>query len=156
MRLRRPGGGAAQQFRMANGKAELFCTPTGKALEPRTTSITRNDTKQDRRIERYCVSNFREIRLPLHHYGGIIRTTWNVSGYFILIAIDAIGPSRFAELARRCGVPAVAIGGITGDRVAEVMSAGASGVAVISALFGASDPTLAARAIRSALDASGR
>ena len=27
-----PGGGAAQQFRMANGKAELFCTPTGKAL----------------------------------------------------------------------------------------------------------------------------
>jgi thiamine monophosphate synthase len=36
------------------------------------------------------------------------------------------------------------------------MAAGASGVAVISALFGASDPTHGARAIRSALDASGR
>ena len=68
----------------------------------------------------------------------------------------AIGPARFAELAARCALPAVAIGGITSDRVAEVMTAGASGVAVISALFGASDPTQAARAIRSALDASGR
>ena len=65
----------------------------------------------------------------------------------------AIGTARFAELARRCGLPAVAIGGITSDRVPDVMKAGASGVAVISALFGASDPTLAARAIRSALDA---
>jgi thiamine-phosphate pyrophosphorylase len=68
----------------------------------------------------------------------------------------AIGPARFAELAARCALPAVAIGGITSDRVAEEMTAGASGVAVISALFGASDPTQAARAIRSALDASGR
>jgi thiamine-phosphate pyrophosphorylase len=69
---------------------------------------------------------------------------------------DAIGPERFAELARRCGLPAVAIGGITSERVAEVMAADAAGVAVISALFGAPDPTLAARALRSALDASGR
>jgi len=68
----------------------------------------------------------------------------------------AIGAARFAELARRCALPAVAIGGITSDRVPEVMAVGAAGVAVISALFGASDPTLAARAIRSALDASGR
>lgn len=68
----------------------------------------------------------------------------------------AIGPERFAELARRCGLPAVAIGGITSERVSEVLAAGASGVAVISALFGASDPTLAARALRSALDATGR
>lgn len=68
----------------------------------------------------------------------------------------AIGAARFAELAKRCGLPAVAIGGITSDRVPDVMKAGAAGVAVISALFGASDPTLAARAIRSALDASER
>jgi len=68
----------------------------------------------------------------------------------------AIGPARFGELARRCGLPAVAIGGITSERVPDVLSAGAAGVAVISALFGASDPTSAARAIRDALDASGR
>jgi thiamine-phosphate pyrophosphorylase len=69
---------------------------------------------------------------------------------------SAIGPARFGELARRCGLPAVAIGGITHDTVPAVMAAGAAGVAAISALFGASDPTLAARAIRSALDATGR
>jgi thiamine-phosphate pyrophosphorylase len=69
---------------------------------------------------------------------------------------SAIGAARFGELARRCGLPAVAIGGITHDTVPGVMAAGAAGVAAISALFGASDPTLAARAIRSALDATGR
>ena len=68
----------------------------------------------------------------------------------------AIGPDRFGELARRCGVPAVAIGGITSERVAPVLAAGAAGVAVISALFGAPDPTVAARAIRDALAASER
>jgi thiamine-phosphate pyrophosphorylase len=68
----------------------------------------------------------------------------------------AIGPERFSELARRCGLPAVAIGGISAETVSSVAAAGAQGVAVISALFGASDPTEAARALRSALDASGR
>ena len=69
---------------------------------------------------------------------------------------SAIGPARFGELARACGLPAVAIGGITSATVPIVMSAGAAGVAVISALFGAPDPTEAAREIRDALDASGR
>jgi thiamine-phosphate pyrophosphorylase len=68
----------------------------------------------------------------------------------------AIGPARFSELARRCGVPAVAIGGISADTVPSVAAAGAQGIAVISALFGAADPTEAARALRAALDASGR
>ena len=68
----------------------------------------------------------------------------------------AIGPARFSELARRCGVPAVAIGGISAETVPGVVAAGADGIAVISALFGAPDPTLAARVLRAALDASGR
>ena len=68
----------------------------------------------------------------------------------------AIGLERFAELARLCGVPAVAIGGVTVENAAAVMAVGASGVAVISAVFGADDPTPRARALRSVLDASGR
>jgi len=68
----------------------------------------------------------------------------------------AIGAERFGELARRCGLPAVAIGGITSERVPSVLAAGAAGIAVISALFGASDPTIAARALRDALGANGR
>ncbi|MEO6525442.1 MAG: thiamine phosphate synthase [Gemmatimonadaceae bacterium] len=67
----------------------------------------------------------------------------------------AIGPARFAELARRCGLPAVAIGGISAETAPDVVAAGASGIAVISALFGAPDPTRAALDLRAALDASG-
>lgn len=68
----------------------------------------------------------------------------------------AIGVERFAELARLCGLPAVAIGGVSAENAGAVMSAGASGIAVISALFASTDPSHAARALRSAQDASGR
>jgi thiamine-phosphate pyrophosphorylase len=68
----------------------------------------------------------------------------------------AIGVDRFAELARRCGLPAVAIGGVTVENASAVMAIGASGIAVISALFSSVDPSLAARALRSAQDASGK
>jgi thiamine-phosphate pyrophosphorylase len=67
----------------------------------------------------------------------------------------SIGIARFAELAARCGKPAVAIGGVSVRNAGEAMRAGASGVAVISALFGASDPRDAGRSLRAALDASG-
>ncbi len=66
----------------------------------------------------------------------------------------AIGLARFAEIARRCGVPAVAIGGISTANAASVISAGATGVAIISALFSSADPTRAAHDLRAALDAS--
>ena len=68
----------------------------------------------------------------------------------------AIGVERFAELARRCALPVVAIGGVSVANAGAVMTAGASGIAVISALFASADPSLAARALRSAQDASGR
>ena len=69
---------------------------------------------------------------------------------------DAIGIARFVELAEECGVPALALGGIALTNARDVIAAGAAGVAVISALFGAADPMLAARALRTALDASER
>ena len=65
----------------------------------------------------------------------------------------AIGIARFSDLARQCGVPAVAIGGVSAGNAGAIMRAGASGVAVISALFAASDPTQAARALRAGQDA---
>ena len=45
------------------------------------------------------------------------------------------------------GVPVVAIGGITAANAGNLKRAGADAVAVISAVFGASDVTAAARAI---------
>jgi len=46
---------------------------------------------------------------------------------------------------RRLSVPVVAIGGITLDNAPQLIAAGADGVAVVSALFGADDVRLAAR-----------
>jgi thiamine-phosphate diphosphorylase len=48
-------------------------------------------------------------------------------------------------------VPIVAVGGITPERVAEVIEAGADGIAVIGAILDAGDPQAAARALHEAL-----
>ena len=52
----------------------------------------------------------------------------------------AQGLARLEEVARAVGVPVIAIGGITPERVAEVRAAGAAGVAVISAILEADSP----------------
>ncbi len=49
-------------------------------------------------------------------------------------------------------IPVIAIGGITARNAAGVMRAGASGVAVISAIFDALDPRAAAAELRAAID----
>ena len=64
-------------------------------------------------------------------------------------AREPIGPEGFREIVGLApGLPAVAIGGIGVENVEAVMAAGASGVAVIGAVMGASDPEGAARALR--------
>ena len=65
-----------------------------------------------------------------------------------------LGTAGFAALARRApaGVPVIAIGGITAERAAALVAADAAGVAVTAAVFGASDPAAAARALRAAFD----
>jgi len=50
-------------------------------------------------------------------------------------------------------IPVIAIGGITARNAPDVMRAGASGVAVISAIFDAGDPRAAAAELRAAIDA---
>ncbi|MFN2400521.1 MAG: thiamine phosphate synthase, partial [Gemmatimonadaceae bacterium] len=62
-----------------------------------------------------------------------------------------IGIAEFSRLARECGLPAIAIGGVDSSNAGQVVAAGASGVAVIRAVFGATDPEASARAIRSAI-----
>jgi thiamine-phosphate pyrophosphorylase len=70
----------------------------------------------------------------------------------------AFGPPRGTEdLARASAagpIPVLAIGGITAARVAAVRAAGASGIAVISAIMAADDPARAARELAGALAAA--
>jgi thiamine-phosphate pyrophosphorylase len=63
-----------------------------------------------------------------------------------------LGPEGFARLARLAppGVPVVAIGGVTAATAPVLARAGAAGVAVIGAVWEASDPAGAARALRAA------
>src|SRR5882724_4520846 len=65
----------------------------------------------------------------------------------------ALGVAGMAGLARRAppGTPVVAIGGITAANAAPLVHGGATGVAVIAAVLGASDPERAARELAAAL-----
>ena len=55
------------------------------------------------------------------------------------------GPGFIESLAKSCPIPIIAIGGITPVRVAEVIDAGAHGIAVLSGILQADDPTEAAQ-----------
>ena len=68
----------------------------------------------------------------------------------------ALGIDQFRALAAHAGLPAVVIGGVSEVDAAALLAAGASGLAVISALFSSADPSGAARAFRSAQGAIGR
>jgi len=65
----------------------------------------------------------------------------------------ALGPDGFAALARVApeGMPVIGIGGITAGTAAQIIRAGAAGVAVIGAVVGAPDPERAARELSASL-----
>lgn len=58
------------------------------------------------------------------------------------------GLDMLREIRRNVSVPVIAIGGIDRHNVREVVAAGADGIAVISAVVGASDITAAARDLK--------
>ncbi|CAM3037944.1 MULTISPECIES: thiamine phosphate synthase [Methylobacterium] len=61
----------------------------------------------------------------------------------------ALGPEGIAA-ARRAGLPIVALGGVTPERIPLCRDAGAAGVAVMGALMHAAEPAAAARRILAA------
>lgn len=63
------------------------------------------------------------------------------------------GLAGLGELRRRTGRILVAIGGIGTANAAEVLGAGADGLAVVSAICAADDPEAAARSLRAVIDA---
>jgi thiamine-phosphate pyrophosphorylase len=67
---------------------------------------------------------------------------------------DLAGLSLIRVVTADVGVPVLAIGGVNAGRVEEVVRAGASGVAVISAVLGRTDRRAAAGGLRRALDAA--
>ncbi len=70
-------------------------------------------------------------------------------------ARPAIGAGPIGEVVRAVEIPVIAIGGITADRVPEVLGAGAHGVAVIEAVTRATDPQAAAAVLARAIEGGG-
>lgn len=64
---------------------------------------------------------------------------------------DPLGPARVGAVAQAVDVPVVAIGGVTAERVPELLAAGVHGVAVVAAVSGAADPAAATRRLLDAL-----
>ena len=66
-------------------------------------------------------------------------------------------PAKLSTLttARELGLPVCAIGGITQERAASAVAAGADLIAVVEGVFGAADVEAAARAYRRAIDGAG-
>ncbi|MEZ5145470.1 MAG: thiamine phosphate synthase [Acidimicrobiales bacterium] len=64
---------------------------------------------------------------------------------------DPVGPAGIAAVAAAVRLPVIAISGITLDRVPELLDAGAHGVAVVAAVYGAERPGDAAAALLEAV-----
>ncbi|MFK0164188.1 thiamine phosphate synthase [Rhizobium sp. NPDC090279] len=62
-----------------------------------------------------------------------------------------IGFDGLARIVRLCSVPTVAIGGLKAEHTADVLSAGADGLAVVSAICGQPNPQAAAALIAKAI-----
>lgn len=62
------------------------------------------------------------------------------------------GPEGLADACEAVPIPVIAIGGISRDRVRVVFETGAHGVAVLSAVATAKNPTRATRRLRGAID----
>lgn len=65
-----------------------------------------------------------------------------------------LGLAALRQIAAESPVPVIAIGGITPDRVAEVLATGAHGIAVLSGVVGAEDPKQATAQYRDAIRAA--
>lgn len=96
----------------------------------------------------------REAPLDLLDYvaiGGVYGTT-SKDQTSAPIGVEGLRVIAQAIRARKPGFPICAIAGINAGNAADVIAAGADGIAVISALSMAPDPALAARTLRNAVD----
>lgn len=107
----------------------------------------------------------RQIAPPGFIIGVSVSTTeeallaeWHGADYVALSPIFSTGSKSDAgpghglemvrEIRKNVTIPVIAIGGITRENIQDVFAAGADGVAVISAVVGATDITAAARALK--------
>jgi len=67
------------------------------------------------------------------------------------LGVRPAGPGLVRRIASTCPIPLIGIGGINASNAAEVLQAGAQGVAVITSILGARHPGEAARQLKQAM-----
>ncbi|WP_208590000.1 thiazole tautomerase TenI [Gracilibacillus suaedae] len=67
--------------------------------------------------------------------------------------IEPRGINSLADVTKQVSIPVIAIGGITKQKINQVQEAGASGVAIMSGIWDAEDPTEAIKCYRQVFDA---
>lgn len=94
------------------------------------------------------------VGISVHDAAEIARAEADAADFVLLSPLGdvpdkgrALGPERFAQLARAASVPVVALGGIGPENAAQARHAGACAVAAIRSVLGADDPICAARSI---------
>ena len=65
--------------------------------------------------------------------------------------LPVLGPEGISRMSRRIGIPIIAIAGINAANAADVMKAGAAGIAVVSAVLGAPDIRKAAAGLKKSI-----
>lgn len=91
--------------------------------------------------------------------GERVRADWLLFGHVYetasKVGLEARGLTALTNTCRIAPGKVLALGGVTPERVAEVLAAGAAGVAVMSTIMQAADPAAAVAEFRQALDAGG-
>jgi len=180
------GGATAVQIRMKHAPASQLCRTTERILRAVAVPVYVNDRLDVALSVGAHGVHLGADDLPLNRVGAIVPASlqvglsvgcdgeaghaveanaahyWSIGPFYPTQSKADAGPplrpEGFKRLARLAptGIPAIAIGGIDQGNVSAVVAAGAQGVAVISAIFGAVDIERATRRIRDALDASFR
>ena len=97
------------------------------------------------------MTNFAEAKIAADLPPGTVDYLGVGPIYSTQTKLDAAAPMGVEGLRAVCAissVPCVAIGGITADRVAELVGVGAVGIAVVAAICSAADPRAAAAELR--------
>jgi thiamine-phosphate diphosphorylase len=166
IQLRAPGVGSGAMLEHARamalavaGRATLLVNDRADVARAAGCGVHLRESSLEVADARSIVGEGAAVGASVHDEIGIDRRC--AADYLVLAPFGEVpgkggplGAERFAELARRAVPPVLALGGIETANVAAAIAAGAKGVAVQRAIFGASDPRAATAQLFAALDAA--
>ena len=138
----------------ATGVALLINGAIALAREVRADGVHLPEAGPSPALAREVLGPGRQIGVSCHDVAGLERAAQGGADYATLSPVyespgkgPPLGLACFARWTAAARLPVIALGGVQARHVPQLRAAGAAGVAVISAVFGASDPSAALRAL---------